>query len=247
MRDKLNTKTLSEVAAVERQRILGSNTRREPEIEQGQYAPWQAASALLHSSRRRIAAQMLHSAGVFPKQGTLCLEIGYGKIGWMGDLLSWGLRETDLHGIELDSRRAMIARKALPNADLRIGDAMELPWPPETFQLVVASTVFTSILDPVLRRKVAEEIGRVLAPGGALLWYDFFRNNPGNPNVRAVTRRELGGLFPALTGEIRSVTLAPPLARRVARRSWVLATALEAIPALRTHLLAVLVKRVRSL
>jgi hypothetical protein len=90
---------------------------------------------------------------------------------------------------------------------------------------------------------VAADITRVLAPGGALLWYDFAVNNPRNPNVRRVGRKELQGLFPELRGSIRSVTLAPPLVRLVAPKSWLLATALEAFPFLRTHLLAVLLKR----
>jgi hypothetical protein len=90
---------------------------------------------------------------------------------------------------------------------------------------------------------VAGEITRVLAPGGALLWYDFAVNNPWNPHVRKVDRKGLRELFPELSGEIRSITLAPPIARFAAPKSWVLATMLEAIPFLRTHLIGVLVKR----
>ncbi len=90
---------------------------------------------------------------------------------------------------------------------------------------------------------MAREITRVLTPGGALLWYDFAVNNPRNPNVRKVGREELRALFPELRGRIRSATLAPPLTRMVAPRSWVAATLLEALPPLHTHLLAVLVKK----
>ena len=113
---------------------------------------------------------------------------------------------------------------------LAVGDAAEMPWRSEAFHLIIVSTVFTSILDDEVRRAVAGEIVRVLAPGGALLWYDFAFNNPGNSHVRKVTRRELRGLFPGLTGRIQSVGLAPPIARRIAPLSWVLATALEALP-----------------
>jgi ubiquinone/menaquinone biosynthesis C-methylase UbiE len=130
----------------------------------------------------------------------------------------------------------------LPAADLRVGDASHLPWPASTFRLVVASTVFTSILDGSVRRVVASEATRVLTSDGALLWYDFAVNNPRNAHARGVRRRELRELFPTLRGRIESVTLAPPLARFVARRSWTLATVLEAIPLLRTHLVAVLAK-----
>ena len=90
---------------------------------------------------------MLQNAGVFPHAGHACLEIGHGAVGWLGDLISWGVRETDISGIELDPNRAQIARQLLPTADLRTGDASSLPWPDGTFHLVIASTVFSSILD----------------------------------------------------------------------------------------------------
>lgn len=83
----------------------------------------------------------------------------------------------------------------------------------------------------------------MLKPGGAFLCYDFRVKSPRNPDVRQVTRRDLHQLFPELHGPVQSVTLAPPLARLVAGRAWTLAAVLQAIPWLRTHLLAVLVKR----
>lgn len=227
----------------ERERIQTEYERRERELAKDFYAPWQPYQLFLRFSRKKKAAEMLHKAGVFPGMASHCLEIGYGRLGWLGDLISWDVPESCLHGIELDASRAKIAQKILPNADLRVGDATGLPWQDNSFQLVIASTVFTSILDHRVRKIVASEIERVLASGGALLWYDFAVNNPSNPNVQRVSRREVKQLFPALEGEIQSVTLAPPIARRLAGRSWVLATLLEAVPFLRTHLIAVLKKR----
>jgi SAM-dependent methyltransferase len=160
----------------------------------------------------------------------------------LGELIGWGVSESDLHGIELDPARTNKAREILPAADLRIGDAVELPWTDQTFRLVVVSTLFTSVLDNEVRRLIADEIVRVLAPGGALLWYDFAYNNPRNRNVRGIGRGEIKSLFPALRGKIRTVTLAPPLTRLIAPRWWGLASFLEAIPLLRTHLIAVLVR-----
>jgi ubiquinone/menaquinone biosynthesis C-methylase UbiE len=179
---------------------------------------------------------------VFPGPGDACLEIGCGRIGWLGDLIGWGLREEDLHGIDLDVERLEVARRALPAADLRVGSAVELPWPDASFAMVIASTLFSSILDPAARRAIAAEIMRVLRPGAALLWYDFSWNSPRNSAVRKVTRSEVRQLFPGLAGPIPRVTLAPPIARLVAPHSWVLAQLLQSIPLLRTHLLAVMVK-----
>jgi ubiquinone/menaquinone biosynthesis C-methylase UbiE len=228
--------------AAEIERIRAEYGRRQREISSDRYAPWQPASLFGRRVRQQMAVLMLHQAGVFPRSGDPCLEVGFGSLGWLGDLITWGVRETDLHGIELDSERARRAQESLPLADLRIGNATELPYERNTFRLVIASTVFTSILDTNVRLTVAAEITRVLAPGGALLWYDFAINNPWNSQVRKVNRRELRKLFPLLTGRIRSLTLAPPLARLVCPWSLTCATLLEAIPLLRTHLLAVLVK-----
>jgi len=232
----------SDVVTLELRRIQAEYQRRAFEIEPDRYAAWQPAEILMRAGRERTAAMMLNQAGVFPKADDKCLEIGFGYLGWLGDLVTWGVPETNLHGIELDPVRAGRTQKILPLADLRVGDATALPWQDNAFRLVVASTVFTSILDSAVRQMIAAEIIRVLAPGGALLWYDFAVNNPRNQQVRKVGRRELVQLFPQLQGKIASVTLAPPLARLVAPRSWTLATFLEAVPLLRTHLLAVLVK-----
>lgn len=226
----------------EQQRILAEYSRRRAQVDADLYAPWQPSVILIRASRVRTAATMLRCAGVFPRAGDACLEVGFGSLGWLGELINWGIREEDLHGIELDSVRAAKAREALPRADLRVGDATQLPWKAEEFRLVIVSTVFTSILDVSMRKAVASEVTRVIAPGGALLWYDFAVNNPRNPHVKKVGKKELRELFPRLRGRVRSETLAPPLARLVAPRSLLLATLLEAVPLFRTHLLAVLKK-----
>ena len=238
----MNTSNQADFIAVERERIQLEYQRRAREVSSDLYAPWQPAARFMLESRNRAAATLLQRLNVFPKAGDQCLEIGYGTLGWLTELISWGVRESDLHGIELDPTRAAKAREILPAADLRIGDAVELPWDNHTFRLVIASTLFTSVLDSNVRRLIADEITRVLAPGGALLWYDFAYNNPRNHHVRGIGRGEIRKLFPALTGTIRTVTLAPPLTRLIAPRWWTLATFLEAIPLLRTHLIAVLTK-----
>ena len=228
--------------AIESQRIQAEYGRRERQISHDLYAPWQAAEIFMRAGRKFAAATMLRDAAVFPQGDDPCLEVGFGSQGWLGDLITWGVNETALHGIELNAARVSRTRELLPMADLRAGDATELPWDSSMFRLVICSTVFTSILEAKVRRMVADEITRVLSPGGALLWYDFAVNNPRNANVRRVSRKELSELFPNLNGKTKSVTLAPVLARLIAPRSWAVATLLESIPLLRTHLVSVRLK-----
>ena len=226
--------------ARERERLLAENRNC---TDVARWAPWRPEEIFMRTQRRRVAARLLVRAGAFPKAGQRCLEVGHATLGWLGELLGWGLRETDLHGIELDAERARVAQQAFPSADLRVGDATALPWEGASFQLVIVSTVFSSILNPLVRNYLAREVERVIAPGGALLFYDFAVTNPANDQVRGISRGEILRLFPGLRGEVRTVTLAPPLARAIAPWSWTLATCLEAAPFLRTHLLGVLKKR----
>jgi ubiquinone/menaquinone biosynthesis C-methylase UbiE len=238
----------AEIDVIENERLgiqAAYGRRKSWELTSDLYAPWNPASILATAQRKRLAAWMLDEAGVFPRRGQQCLEVGCGSRGWLADLLDWGQREIDLHGIDLDSDRIEQGRETLPSADLRVGDATVLPWADGTFGLVIVSTVFSSILDVRVQRLVAGEITRVLKPGGALLWYDLGVNNPRNPDVRKVTRQQLGHLFPLLSGRTQTCTLAPPLARMVTSRtswSWSLASCLQAVPMFRTHVLAVLIK-----
>lgn len=224
--------------ADERQRIHAEYRRRERDLEANRYAPWRPAVLAERAGRFRAATELLKASQAFPLTGHPCLEIGYGSSGWLPDLLCWGVRERDLHGIELDALRAARARALLPVADLRIGDATSLPWANGTFKLVILSTVISSIIDPRMRRQVCREALRVTAPTGVVLCYDLRWNNPANRAVRKVTRRELLRLFPGCRRRFRSVTLAPPIARVLTARSPIAAELLATLPFLRTHLMA---------
>src|SRR5690606_37574580 len=104
------------------------------------------------------------------------------------------------------------------------------------------SMVFTSILDPEMKQAVAREMARVCKPTGAIVWYDFHVNNPRNPHVRGVKKREIHSLFPNHRVRLRRVTLAPPLVRRLVNVSWIGCELLEKFRILNTHYFGVLRK-----
>lgn len=237
------TQSLEEAIRSEHERLLKEIDRRSREIPKDRDAPWQPSQLWLINERRYVAAVLLKKCNAFPTYSTKCLEVGFGYGGWLPHLLSWGVHEENLYGIDLAECCVNATSKLLPSATLRAGDAADLPWRDGTFDLVISSTVFTSILNDEVRKRVAKEIQRVLVPGGALLWYDFRHNNPNNPNVRKVSKKELKLLFPELVGEIRTVSLAPPLLRAVIRFGRELTTLLSSIPFLHTHLIAVLKKQ----
>jgi hypothetical protein len=105
--------------------------------------------------------------------------------------------------------------------------------------------MFSSILDPTVRRLVAAEMLRVAGQKGVILWYDFHVNNPWNASVRGIGRAELRELFPGCQIELHPITLLPPLARRIAPWSHALWLFLTSVPWLCTHYLGV-IRRWRS-
>ena len=171
------------------------------------------------------------------------VEVGCGAGGNLLELLRLGFMPERLTGIELLPERAAHARQVLPAA-LRLieGDASAAPIAPGSQHLVLQSTVFSSLQSSATRTALAAAMWRWLAPGGAVLWYDFTVDNPRNPDVRGVPRTELRALFPQARITAHRVTLAPPLARAVCRIHARLYPLFNAVPALRTHVLAWIAK-----
>lgn len=172
------------------------------------------------------------------------LEVGCGRAYWLRQMIQWGAQPENLFGIDLMPERLQDGRKLCPQkVSLECGDASHLDFPDGCFSMVLQFTVFTSILDELMKKQIAAEISRVLKPGGALLWYDYFVSNPSNPNVRGVSRREIVRLFPGFSTFLKRVTLAPPITRVVAPVSTAVYRLLSALPPLRTHYLGFLQKQ----
>ena len=226
----------------ERARLKEVYRRRTAELDPDKYAPWQPGEMLMLFERKRVASELLVKHAKFPTTGTRCVEIGYGKLGWLGDLISWGVDERSLFGIELDDERASVARGRLPMANLVIGDASTMPWDAGQFDLVIMSTVLSSISDTSVWKMISAEIDRVLSPTGSILLYDVAVQNPRNKDLRPISRKQIFELFPHYKSVSRSLTLAPSVARFVAEKSWALASVLSALPFARTHRLTLLTR-----
>jgi ubiquinone/menaquinone biosynthesis C-methylase UbiE len=172
---------------------------------------------------------------MFPLNGRRVADIGCGVGTWLLEFIQWGVDPADVGGIDLMPERLERARRRIPRADLHLGNASELPWPDESFDLVSQFLVFTNIFDPELKHAVANEMLRILKPGGVVLWFDLRVNNPRNPEVRGLRRAEIRTLFPSCEIELIPALLAPPLGRLIAGWSWPFAEALHALPFLCTH------------
>ncbi|MDC8772724.1 class I SAM-dependent methyltransferase [Roseateles albus] len=170
-------------------------------------------------------------------------EVGCGAGGNLQEMLRFGFRPEHLQGVELLPERHAAACTVLPEAlRLSLGDASQAEIAPASQDLVLQSTVFSSILSDTVQAALAQAMWHWLKPGGAVLWYDFIVDNPRNPDVRGVPLKRVRELFPEARIKWQRLTLAPPLARLVCRLHPSAYTLFNSIPWLRTHVLAVIEK-----
>jgi SAM-dependent methyltransferase len=205
----------------------------------GLYDPLRPEVMQARQERLRVLAALLRRHACAPLAGLSLLEVGCGDGGNLLELIGLGFDPALLLANELLPERAAAARARLPAA-VRVleGDALALPLPEASLDLVLQSTVFSSLLDPGFRARLAARLWAWLKPGGAVIWYDFAVDNPRNPDVRGVPVARVRQLFPQAEFEVHRVTLAPPLARAACRLHPSLYTVLNAVPWLRTHRLA---------
>lgn len=202
-------------------------------LNPGQQLIVQGAERGLLAALRRAGLDSLHDRDV--------LEVGCGSGHWLRAMVQWGVPPERLAGVDILPDRLAAARaRCASTVRLALGSATALPFDDASFDVVLQSTVFTSILDGDVRSRAASEMLRVLRADGVILWYDFFVDNPRNRDVRGVRKSEIRRLFPGCRIDLRRITLAPPLARRIAPRSWLAAAILSAVPFLCTHYVGII-------
>jgi SAM-dependent methyltransferase len=213
--------------------------RRLQNTPPGRYSLLQADVWQSAQERQRELVQLLRRNGISDLAPLRLVEVGCGSGGNLLELLRLGFVPENLQGLELLPERLQQARQRLPAA-VRLwgGDARLAPVPEASLDLVLQSTVFSSLLDDTFQQQLAQALWRWLKPGGAVIWYDFTFDNPRNADVRGVPLARVRALFPGAVVQHRRVTLAPPLARAVCALHPSLYVVLNALPLLRTHVLA---------
>jgi len=101
------------------------------------------------------------------------LDVGCGTGYLLGRLAGRVAQARVLTGIDAAPAMIQVATSAATDARLRfvVGTAEQLPWPGQTFDLVVSTTSFDHWAD---QRAGLAQCARVLAPGGCLVLADLF-------------------------------------------------------------------------
>jgi ubiquinone/menaquinone biosynthesis C-methylase UbiE len=227
--------------SLEEDRIRAAYAKRKHDLRYSLFNPGHLFEV---QERERRFLILLARHGFAPLNIKKILEIGCGTGYWLREFIRWGAQPENITGVDLLSDRVAEAKRLCPEAiTVECGSAAELVFPNETFDLVLQSTVFTSVLDREMKQHLAAEMLRVVKQEGLILWYDYHVHNSQNPDVRGVKRREIYRLFPGCWIELRRITLAPPITRLIAPYSWLVCYLLGRIPFLCTHYLGVIQKR----
>ncbi|UCD84904.1 MAG: class I SAM-dependent methyltransferase [Deltaproteobacteria bacterium] len=227
----------------ELERIMKVYKNRERKELLNLYTYFNRGNLFIIQDREKKLLDLLDKYGMNPLDNKKIFDIGCGSGGWLRDLLQYGAKPENLYGIELLHDRFEKANYLCPNMNITQGNAVKIEYDDEMFDIVLQSTVFTSIMDYEIKKRIAIEMLRVLSKDGIILWYDFRYNNPNNPDVSGIKKREIKELFPECDYEFKTVTLLPPLVRKLAKISWLTCFLLNMITFLRTHYFAVIRKR----
>jgi ubiquinone/menaquinone biosynthesis C-methylase UbiE len=198
------------------------------------YEPLRPANLFTTQERMWILADLLRRSGVSTLAGLDILDVGCGGGIELRRLTTIGASPDRLAGIDLMPYRVEAARRILPLARIEIGSAHEMPFLDASFDIVSQFVVFSSVVDPQVRRAIAAEMLRVLRPGGLILWWDIRKVRP-TPNIVPISMSEIRAIFPGCSIKARPATLGWKAVHLVAPRSRTAALVLQRLPFLCSH------------
>lgn len=170
------------------------------------------------------------------------LDLGFGSGNDIFTLIKSGFAVENISGVEVIEERFHHVKRIIPNLDIKLNNGFNIPFEDEKFDIVIQSTVFSSILNPQSRKELANEMIRVLKPNGKIFFYDMRFNNPWNKNVTKMDKAEINILFPQKNKTFNFITLNPVIARKLASKSIILCEFLEKIPLLCSHYYTIIEK-----
>jgi ubiquinone/menaquinone biosynthesis C-methylase UbiE len=126
---------------------------------------------LFHMQERERAILQILRDEKINLSGVHVLEVGCGTGHILQRFSEFGANKTT--GIDLMETRIRVGKRDYPHISLQQGNAGHLPYNDDSFGMVMQFMCISSVLDPIVRQQIADEMWRVLRPGGAILFYDL--------------------------------------------------------------------------
>ena len=141
--------------AREAQAVRERYARRAP--QDPRYSLLNPAALLAVQERQRAMLRLFKRLGWNDLSIRSCLEVGCGTGSNLLELIWMGFAPEHLAGIELLPERHAAARDRLPPAvQITLGDATQRAIAPESADIVMQATVFSSLLDDAFQQRLAD-------------------------------------------------------------------------------------------
>ncbi len=137
-------------------RIKAAYARRKNDPSVGKRSSWFTKGNLfVQQERERKMLDLLARENASDLRHAKILEVGCGTGDLLREFTKWGARPENITGIDLFADDVAEAKGlCAPALRVEIGSGAALPFPDGHFDIVLQSTVFTSVLDAGLIRKL---------------------------------------------------------------------------------------------
>lgn len=141
------------------------------------------------------------------------LDVGCGAGDSLLKMISLGFQGSNCYGIEIIKDRARKAEERLLLDNISCGDATNMPYEDNVFDLVIESTMFVQITDDNVAKKIADEMIRVTKHDGHIMLIDWRYAAPWDLKYRSVSIQRLKYLFSNRKMKQFRGALVPPIGR----------------------------------
>lgn len=177
-------------------KVYNTTYRHDPKDRNYIWNPYNPVSVYYRQAQERVIVSLFKRFDL-DFDDKLVLDVGCGNGSLLRFFVSLGMEPANLYGQDLMQYRVDTAKKLSPEkVNYKTCSAEKLPYPDNSFDLVSQFTVFSSILSSKIRIKIAQEMKRVLKPGGYIFWYDMRGGN--SKSTRGIGKNEINLLFPSM-------------------------------------------------
>ncbi|MBU1862193.1 MAG: class I SAM-dependent methyltransferase, partial [Candidatus Omnitrophica bacterium] len=136
-------------------RIRSVYKKREEQNKQVLYSLFQPGSLYIFQQRERVLLNELRKANLQELWSKKILDVGCGQGIELINFIRYGANPKNLFGIDLIRERIKSAESLSSYVNFSCGNATKLPYEDDCFDVVLQYTVFTSILDIEIKKKIA--------------------------------------------------------------------------------------------
>jgi ubiquinone/menaquinone biosynthesis C-methylase UbiE len=130
--------------------------------------------AAYRSQQSLAFSTLMREAGFADLDGLRILEVGCAQGRLLRAFLDMGANPQYLYGIDINKEFITNAQSLAPHLNYRTFNGWSIEFPDSYFDLITQFVVFSSIALPELHSLLADEMMRVLKPGGYIFWWDMF-------------------------------------------------------------------------